>query len=930
MQPIQYVGEHLWIGRCLHAVIILGFLASVNATIGYFKSSKQSSWYRYSKWSFVTQGLAVFATMGLIFYAMLNHMYEYEYVRNHISDDLKFKYIFSAFWGGQEGSFLLWMFWNVILGLVLIKTAGRWQNPALALMSLLQAFLFSMILGVYLGWGENVVKVGASPSLLVRELFNAPIFQNAEYVSLLKGSGLNPLLQNYWMTIHPPTLFLGFSSTIVPFLFAFAGWYYKDSKSWLKPAMEWALFSAFILGLGILMGGAWAYESLSFGGYWAWDPVENMSLVPWIMIVAGLHTNVIAKSTGRAIGTTYLYYFLGFILMLYSSYLTRSGVLGNNSVHAFTATGLDWQLLVMLGSFIFIGLQKYFTNKSLLPTQSEEEKIYSREYWMFIGAMVLLFSSILITASTSLPVVNKVIKLFDKDFTGHVIVDPVDHHNRFQLWIGVLVGLLSSIALFLRFKENHWSEFRSRFLKLIGISFAASIVFYLLTYSKLNSESWQHFVLMFSGIFAITSNITYLISFLRGNVKLAGSAFAHFGFGLMILGIVATGLNKRIISTNLFAQQDLIEGFEATDYMKNLVLIKNAPMSIDGFEVTYKKDSLLDQYNREFEIQFDQKDSTGKTIKSINSKPTLVYGKDEGAQLSSNPSVHRTWTKDLFTFVNWLPPTMMSGTAQDKAEAELKYQKYTAALNDTFNYSSGYGIIKTIKNTTSHPEYDPKPGDLVLSAEIELHQLNDTTTYFAQPAIVSKGDFYYNIPSLINELGLKIKFNPEALESYYPSGEDGTDLILKENDEKITEGYKIKFVGFDKQITPDVYPAEEKDIAVASRLEVTNPSGKSLSLNPIFCIRNSKEVKVFPSFDFDEKIKLTCYKIDPQNESISLKFLNYNPQNKLSLEVAEKAPRDDMIVIQSILFPGINMFWFGSLIMLGGILLSGFRRWIKP
>ncbi|MBK6479248.1 MAG: cytochrome c biogenesis protein CcsA [Saprospiraceae bacterium] len=106
------------------------------------------------------------------------------------------------------------------------------------------------------------------------------------------------------------------------------------------------------------MGGAWAYEALSFGGYWAWDPVENMSLVPWIMLVAGLHTNMIARATHRAIGTTYLYYLLAFILVLYSTYLTRSGVLGDSSVHAFTDMGLEWQLVSM--AVVFAGLMVLF------------------------------------------------------------------------------------------------------------------------------------------------------------------------------------------------------------------------------------------------------------------------------------------------------------------------------------------------------------------------------------------------------------------------------------------------------------------------------------------------------------------------------------------------------------------------------------------
>jgi cytochrome c biogenesis factor len=168
--------------------------------------------------------------------------------------------------------------------------------------------------------------------MLVREIFQeAPIFQRADYLSIPQmqdGQSLNSLLQNYWMVIHPPVLFLGFSSTLIPFAFAFSGLWKKEYGSWTKTALPWTLFSCCVLGTGIMMGAAWAYESLTFGGYWAWDPVENASLVPWLVLIAGLHTQVIYNSTGHSLRATYLFLILGFTLILYSTFLTRSGVLG--------------------------------------------------------------------------------------------------------------------------------------------------------------------------------------------------------------------------------------------------------------------------------------------------------------------------------------------------------------------------------------------------------------------------------------------------------------------------------------------------------------------------------------------------------------------------------------------------------------------------
>ncbi|HNR08145.1 MAG TPA: cytochrome c biogenesis protein CcsA [Saprospiraceae bacterium] len=929
MPPIEYLGEHRWIGHVLHASVIIGFLASLNAIIAYSKSVRNpaSPWMKYGRMAFYLQGLMVFATIFLIFFAMLNHYYEYEYVRHHISDDLPFKYIFAAFWEGQEGSFLLWMFWNVILGFILIRKSGPWEAPVMALFATLQVLLFSMLLGIHIGWGEHLVKLGSSPSLLVRETFTAPIFENPNYVSLLKGNGLNPLLQNYWMTIHPPTLFLGFSSTIVPFLFAFAGWWKNEPKAWLKPAQEWALFAVFILGLGILMGGAWAYEALSFGGYWAWDPVENMSLVPWIMLLAGLHTNMIARSTGRAVGTTYIYYALAFILVLYSTYLTRSGVLGDTSAHAFTDMGLEWQLILMIVVFTFLSAYQYLTKRKLVASNSEEEKIYSREYWMFIGAMVLLFSAILITGATSLPVFNKIIKAISPEYLGSVIVDPISHHNKFQLWIGVLVGLISGSAEFLRFKETRWAEYKPRFLKLMGSSLAITAGLFLLTMRLLNEPSWQHLVLQFAGIFALVSNLAYLFTFLRGKLKLAGSALAHFGFGMMLLGILATGLNKQIISSNLFAQSDLLEGFSTEDYMRNLALIKGAPMPIKDYEVTWMSDTLLDPFNRQFQIRFDHKDESGRVIKKINVSPTLIYNRNEAQPPSSNPSIYRGLLKDLYTFVNWLPPAMMNREAAAKIEDSLRYIPHLVAVGDTLFFSGGYGVLLSVDDSARVPEYKAEPGDQVLRASVQFHRLNDTGSYLLQSVIVSRENYYFSLPQTQNDLALKVRISPLSLENFYPSSLEGDDLELKENQSGKIRGYQLRFLGFDKDPAPSRYASRPNDVAVATRLEISSPDGAVRLAEPLFVIRDN-QVFLVPDYILDQALKVSCIKIDPQKESVLIRLYE-SVENKIQLELAENAPRNDMIVIQSILFPGINLFWLGSFLMLGGVLLSGVRRWIN-
>ena len=177
-----------------------------------------------------------------------------------------------------------------------------------------------------------------------------------------EGKGLNPLLQNYWMVIHPQVLFIGFTSMSVPFAYAVAGMLKRDYVSWIRVSTPWTVFGAMVLGTGVVMGGFWAYETLGWGGYWGWDPVENSSLVPWLVCVASIHTMLSQRRSGSFIKTNFVLSILCFIMVLYSTFLTRSGVLGDTSVHSFVEPGMlvYWMLLAGLFLFAAIGFGLFF------------------------------------------------------------------------------------------------------------------------------------------------------------------------------------------------------------------------------------------------------------------------------------------------------------------------------------------------------------------------------------------------------------------------------------------------------------------------------------------------------------------------------------------------------------------------------------------
>ena len=511
---IQYAGEHLWPGLLGHFLVILGFASTLFAFYSYRKVDRsgsdtlRSSWRKLGRIGFLTSSISVVSVIALIFYIMINRYYEYQYVWQHVSDDLPMRYIFSAFWEGQEGSFLLWMFWHAILGLVVLLKGGRWESAVLSTLCIIQAFILSMLLGLHLG--DETAKIGSSPFLLIRDVFDAPIFNTPDYLSLIQGQGLNPLLQNYWMTIHPPTLFLGFAALSLPFCYAMAGLRLRAFTDILSPLLGWALFAAMILGTGILMGGAWAYEALSFGGYWAWDPVENMSLVPWLVLVAALHSNLIAKNTGRALKATFLLYASSFVLILYSTFLTRSGILGDSSVHAFTEMGLENQLVLFILFFTVFTAYWFFKRRKEMPVMEKEEAVYSREFWMFIGTLILLFSALLITYTTSIPVYNKILDgiawLTNSDYS-HLHrsgpIEPEAHYNKYQLWIAVFIGLLSGVAQLLRYKESNWIHYRKKALSRLGLLALASLVGTYLINLWIGAQAWQYLTLLYFSVFAV-------------------------------------------------------------------------------------------------------------------------------------------------------------------------------------------------------------------------------------------------------------------------------------------------------------------------------------------------------------------------------------------------------------------------------------------
>lgn len=798
MDKIAYIGEHLWAGNLGNAFIVLSLVSALVSTIAYYFYSKETAdgeWKKFARISFSVHTFSVIGIAGTLFYMLFNHFYEYHYVYQHSNNEMPMQYIMSCFWEGQEGSFLLWTFWNIVLGNILRRTIdSKWEAPTMAVFSLVQVFLASMLLGIFIG----DYKLGSNPFILLRDtpqFAMAPFLQNPEYLLKLDGHGLNPLLMNYWMTIHPPTLFLGFASTLPPFAFAVAGLWKRDFTTWQKPALTWTFFSIMILGTGILMGGAWAYEALSFGGFWAWDPVENSSLVPWLVIVGAGHVMIINKNKGGSLFMTHLMAIASFLLVLYSTFLTRSGILGDSSVHAFTELGMQGQLVVYVLTFIllcvvllindkllkvsylmisflflFFGIMLGYKTILLLvwvgisflttiysyikffPKEEEEESLYSREFWMFVGSLVFLLSSLVITYFTSIPVLNKLFHLQKAPI-------KVADYNMWQTPFAIAVLLLIAITQFFKYKKTDKAVFfkQFRFSLLLSLVFGLVCViplYFLRDYSLANTkDKWNlisYALLFIAGLFAVFANAEYWLRVLKGKLKNAGASIAHIGFAMILLGALVSTSKKQTISKNT-SQKNVASLGENFNAQKSLFLSKGDTLPMGNYLVTYREKERkgIDVY---FFIDYLVKGADGKLVKAFELSPLIQDNPRMGQ--AAHPDTKHFIDRDIYTHIT---AGTLNDTKDIKSDAYKSPTNFVGHMGDTIFADNAIILIDSIKTNLTEEQFAKNDSALIVTAVLNAVDI-DGKHYKAYPKYILKNNVVLPEEYEVKELGLKFMF----------------------------------------------------------------------------------------------------------------------------------------------------------------------------
>ncbi|NOS92505.1 MAG: cytochrome c biogenesis protein CcsA [Cyclobacteriaceae bacterium] len=777
---------HYTIGNLGHLSVITAFVTSLLSSFAYWKATslkdveQKNSWLLNGRFAFYMHAVAVLGIVVSLFVIIYQHYFEYHYAYSHSSLHLPGQYMLSCFWEGQEGSFLLWMFWHVVIGLFLIKTQKMWEAPTMVVFTLVQAFLASMILGIVIPGID--LKLGSSPFILLRDALSDPIFQLQPDFIPKDGNGLNALLQNYWMVIHPPTLFLGFALALPPFAFCMAGLWQKKYSDWVKPALPWTLLGGGILGLGILMGGYWAYETLNFGGYWNWDPVENAVYVPWLILVASIHTMITYKNSGTALKVSIILVIAVFVLLLYSTFLTRSGILGDASVHSFTDLGLSGQLLVYLLFFTLAAILLSILRWKEIPSTEKEVSTYSREFWIFLGATTLCMMGFQVLLPTSIPVYNKIITLFGGSSNLAPPANQIEFYSKFQLWFGIAIAFLSGTGQFFWWKKIDKEKLKSELLTPVLITllvFAAVIAI-----AKIYSI--PYLILTLAGIYLIVSNVKVMISLLKINPRLSGGAIAHIGVGLMLIGVLFSAGYSKVVSLNntgMLISKDL-----PTDFNRdNLLLFINEPRSMAGYDIEYKGERIEPRHKsgyvnkNDIELTLDpfkvvaKKDIVFNGEKLYQARDTFeIYPENtfyeielrkEGKLAASlfprvqinpamggflaSPDIKRKLSRDLYTHVS-LP--MNREEEPEWGDLEERKVKQNEDFYISAKYVASFESIQRI-NEIEGVQLDAQ--DVAVQAKIKVQ--GEHEVYYAEPIFLIKDKTQVGrLPSEINDLGVKI------------------------------------------------------------------------------------------------------------------------------------------------------------------------------
>lgn len=581
-------------------LIYISFVSSLISLFGFISASfGKENFVRIGRTFFHITSVSAIVASGYLLYLILTHQFQFAYVWEQSNKELGLSLLISTFYAGQEGSFMLWTFFTVIIGIFLLNYVSKGHRMEPQVMS-----VFVLVIGFL-----TLILILKSPFNYLWEAFPKDV--ETGFVPQ-DGRGLNPLLHNFWMSIHPPVLFIGFASLAVPFSFAIATLIKNNYKEWIVFSLPWLLFSAAFLGLGIMMGGYWSYGVLGWGGYWAWDPVENSSLIPWIINVAVIHTMLAQKKTGGYVKTNLILSILSFLLVLYSTFLTRSGILGESSVHSFVDPGAEVYiaLVTFISFFLILSFIAILMRlKHLKNLGTESNKLLSKESALFIGAIFLCASALIIIAGTSMPIFSKA--SIDSSF-----------YNKMNLPLAILISFINGISMYLKWQFTGGKQF----LKNLIIPSALSVITALFIILS-GVKDFLFALFIFSALFAFFVNLEVVFKLIRKNPAKLGASVGHIGLAMLFLGIIAS---------SKFSSEE------------NISLELNKPVQSSlGYTFTYTGSEPFHDSNDKKNIRYYFNVRVEKNNDERVMKPVMYYS-EFSKGVMKNPDIANFFTGDLY------------------------------------------------------------------------------------------------------------------------------------------------------------------------------------------------------------------------------------------------------------------------------------------
>ncbi len=623
---------------CLSTIIMYGLSAF-----------KDKSYHKYAAYLFIV--FAVLVVLLSLFFLMqiLNHNFAIEYVYGYSSVNLDFFLLLSTFWAGQVGTFVLWLFFTVIVGLFLLRV--KWEHKDKLIFFFLLTAVFLIVL--------MLVKSPFKP--LNTEAMGIP----PEHLPLQDGRGLNPLLQNFWMIIHPPIVFLGYVLIAVPFAFALAALAANNFSDWAKKSFPWSLLSLGVLGLGIFLGGYWAYETLGWGGYWAWDPVENSSLIPWLTNLALVHGLLMERRSGAFRKTNLALALISFILVIYGTFLTRSGILQEFSVHSFTEPGkvLYWIMIIFMAAFTVLCAVLFLRGMSALKKKTSESGSQPwYETLMIIGALFAILLAVLTWVGTSWPVITTIL--------GKPSNVTQTFYNSVALPIAIIMAILTAISSLYLYITRGKNYFVARIIIAAVCALIGAIVAVIMGVHVV-----RHIALIYASIFAIMANLMALAAMPNKRLSNIGGNLSHMGFGIILIGFLAS---------TVFAQSSGV-----------IKLRGNENTELLGLNCRFLGlgDDFLSSDNRA-EIEVTSK--TGK----YTARPAF-YQDPYSNQTVINPYIHKTLLYDTYYspqqyFPKYTTLTLAKGDSNRAFGLDLKFTDYVMDSHD----ESGASRVGAALNVT--------------------------------------------------------------------------------------------------------------------------------------------------------------------------------------------------------------------------------------